>query len=210
MRQHANSCRNDTPPRLIPRPFFPKGALRARCAGQSFVPRMPKVPAGQHWRTLDRQPTAYQLHGVHHLRIGVAKQKGDARKLWKEVRSTGCKPGGWVTEAAALAARSQFKHWVDYEMNAPKRAAQSEASASRSPARRDPEMAGKGIEYCWGKSKQKFRRDVNDRVQAHLHANIVKSFSRSDKFLPLSRIRKYLPARRALIAVRIVTVSLTP
>ena len=30
-----------------------------------------------------------------------------------------------------------------------------------------PEMAGKGIEYCWGKSKQKFRRDVNDRVQAH-------------------------------------------
>ena len=53
------------------------------------------------------------------------------------------------------------------------------------------EMAGKGIEYCWGKSKQKFRRDVNDRVQAHLHANIVKCFSRSDGFLPLARIRKF-------------------
>jgi len=43
-----------------------------------------------------------------------------------------------------------------------------------------PEMAGKGIEYCWGKAKQKFRRDVNDRVQAHLHANVVTCFSRSE------------------------------
>ena len=60
-----------------------------------------------------------------------------------------------------------------------------------------PEMAGKGIEYCWGKSKQKFRRDVNDRMQAHLHANIVKCFSRSEKFLPLSRCRKFARKCRA-------------
>ena len=60
-----------------------------------------------------------------------------------------------------------------------------------------PEMAGKGIECCWGKSKQKFRRDVNDRVQAHLHANIVKCFSRSDAFLPLARIRKFARKTRA-------------
>ena len=32
---------------------------------------------------------------------------------------------------------------------------------------------------------------MNDRVQAHLHANIVKCFSRSDAFLPLARIRKF-------------------
>jgi hypothetical protein len=35
--------------------------------------------------------------------------------------------------------------------------------------KRHPELAGVGIEYSWGKLKQKFRRDVNDRVPAHLH-----------------------------------------
>ena len=95
---------------------------------------MPKVLAGQHWRTLDRQPTAYQLHGVYHLRIRVAKQRADRSKFWKEFKSTDWKPGCWVTEAAALAARPQFKHWVDYDMNAAQRAGQSEASSSRSPA----------------------------------------------------------------------------
>jgi hypothetical protein len=60
-----------------------------------------------------------------------------------------------------------------------------------------PEMAGRGIEYCWGKSKQKFRRDINDRVQAHLHANMVKCFSRSDGFLPLARVRKFARKTRA-------------
>mmetsp|Transcript_14417 Transcript_14417/g.38266 ORF Transcript_14417/g.38266 Transcript_14417/m.38266 type:complete len:201 (-) Transcript_14417:231-833(-) len=57
-----------------------------------------------------------------------------------------------------------------------------------------PEMAGVGIEYSWGKAKQKFRRDVNDRKPGRLHRNIVKCFSREPKFLPLGRIRKY--ARR--------------
>jgi hypothetical protein len=53
-----------------------------------------------------------------------------------------------------------------------------------------PELAGAGIEYTWGKAKQKFRRDVNDRVSAHLHRNIVKCFSREPDFLPVGRIRK--------------------
>ena len=60
-----------------------------------------------------------------------------------------------------------------------------------------PELAGVGIEYSWGKAKQKFRRDVNDRVAAHLHANIVKCFSRVDKFLPLARVRKFARKTRA-------------
>ena len=60
-----------------------------------------------------------------------------------------------------------------------------------------PELAGVGVEYAWGKAKQMFRRDVNDRVAAHLHKNIVKCFSRLDKFLPLARIRKFARKTRA-------------
>ena len=53
------------------------------------------------------------------------------------------------------------------------------------------------VEYAWGKAKQKFRRDINDRVAAHLHKNIVKCFSRLEKFLPLARIRKFARKTRA-------------
>ena len=49
----------------------------------------------------------------------------------------------------------------------------------------------------WGKAKQKFRRDVDDRVAAHLHKNIVKCFSRLDKFLPLAHMRKFARKTRA-------------
>ena len=47
------------------------------------------------------------------------------------------------------------------------------------------------------RGKQKFRRDVNDRVAAHLHSNIVKCFSRLEKFLPLARMRKFARTTRA-------------
>ena len=57
--------------------------------------------------------------------------------------------------------------------------------------------AGVGIEYSWGKAKQKFRRDVNDRIAAHLHRNIVTCFSRLEKFLPLARVRKFARKTRA-------------
>ncbi|CAN0056590.1 unnamed protein product [Sphacelaria rigidula] len=36
-----------------------------------------------------------------------------------------------------------------------------------------PEDAGVGIEYSRGKSKQKFRREINDEQPGHLHTNIV-------------------------------------
>ena len=67
----------------------------------------------------------------------VATRSGDKRHLWKEVSSAAWKPGGWATQAAALAARIQFKHWVDFERNAKKRAAQSESVASRASAALD-------------------------------------------------------------------------
>lgn len=35
-----------------------------------------------------------------------------------------------------------------------------------------PEVAGVGIEYSWGMSKSKFRREINDGVPKNLHANV--------------------------------------
>jgi hypothetical protein len=42
-------------------------------------------------------------------------------------------------------------------------------------AKGHPELAGKGVEFCWGVSKRNFRK-INDVVAKHLHANIMKSF----------------------------------
>ena len=56
-----------------------------------------------------------------------------------------------------------------------------------------PEVAGVGIEYSWGMSKLKFRREINDENPKHLHDNIVKSMCRGT-ILTLSRVRRF--ARR--------------
>ena len=42
-------------------------------------------------------------------------------------------------------------------------------------AKGHPELAGKGVEFCWGVSKRNFRK-INDSVGKNLHANILKSF----------------------------------
>lgn len=49
-----------------------------------------------------------------------------------------------------------------------------------------PELAGKGIEYSWGKAKRDFRQH-NDCVAKNLHDNVLKSFDS----LPLERVRKF-------------------
>jgi hypothetical protein len=49
-----------------------------------------------------------------------------------------------------------------------------------------PELAGKGIEYSWGKAKRDFRQH-NDCVAKNLHENVQKSF----ESLPLGRVRKF-------------------
>ncbi|CAM9518710.1 unnamed protein product [Ectocarpus sp. 4 AP-2014] len=56
-----------------------------------------------------------------------------------------------------------------------------------------PEVAGVGIEYSWGFSKQMFRRKINDEVRKHLHDNIEKSLC-IDKYLTIGRVRRF--ARR--------------
>ena len=56
-----------------------------------------------------------------------------------------------------------------------------------------PEVAGVGIEYSWGMSKSKFRREINDGVPKHLHANVVSSMC-AKNILTLGRVRRF--ARR--------------
>lgn len=56
-----------------------------------------------------------------------------------------------------------------------------------------PEVAGIGIEYSWGFSKQKFRRVYNDEVPKHLHDNIETSMC-TEKHLTIGRVRRF--ARR--------------
>ena len=58
-----------------------------------------------------------------------------------------------------------------------------------------PEVAGVGIEYSWGMSKFKFRREINDEVPEHLHKNIVVSMCR-ETILTLRRVRRFARRRR--------------
>ena len=71
-----------------------------------------------------------------------------------------------------------------------------------------PELAGLGIEFCWGKGKWCFRRQVNDLVSKHLETNVLVSLgSQSFKMygsgemcdapLPVERVRKF--AHRARV-----------
>ena len=56
-----------------------------------------------------------------------------------------------------------------------------------------PELAGVGIEYSWGMSKQKFRQEINDEIPKHLHRNMVASMC-TKKILTAQRVRRF--ARR--------------
>ena len=52
-----------------------------------------------------------------------------------------------------------------------------------------PELAGRGIEYAWGKAKKTFRNEINNGIAKDLHKNI--SASLTSKVLPLSRCWKF-------------------
>ena len=59
-----------------------------------------------------------------------------------------------------------------------------------------PEVAGIGIEYSWGMSKLKFRREINNENPKDLHENIVKSMCR-ESILTVPRVRRF--ARRTRV-----------
>ena len=69
-----------------------------------------------------------------------------------------------------------------------------------------PELAGQGIEYCWGKAKYCFRNHANDLNSKHLLRNVLVSLGNkpfkkrgTDEIigapLPVDRVRRF--ARRA-------------
>lgn len=60
-----------------------------------------------------------------------------------------------------------------------------------------PEVAGVGIEYSWGMSKLKFRRELNDEIPKNLHKNMMASMDRGT-ILTLPRIRRFARQTRDL------------
>ena len=75
-----------------------------------------------------------------------------------------------------------------------------------------PEIAGLGIEYCWGKSKLCFRREVNDCKSANLYRNVLMATGDTrfrlhgkpggpwrDAPLPVARIRRFARRTRDLL-----------
>ena len=56
-----------------------------------------------------------------------------------------------------------------------------------------PEIAGRGVEYCWGYSKMRFRGEFNDAIASNLKKNVIKSLDR--EVITLGRVRKF--ARKA-------------
>ena len=74
------------------------------------------------------------------------------------------------TRDRSLSLRHALEHCLDFanEKTALQELVESRGHILRMGVKGHPEMAGKGIEYCWGKSKQKFRREVNDRKQAKI------------------------------------------
>ncbi|CAN0251556.1 unnamed protein product, partial [Hapterophycus canaliculatus] len=122
------------------------------------------------------------------------KAKGEKQYLWER---------GWWKDGMSAAAGVSDEKNVDKVLQAlpdfeNERTALQHAVESRghilllSP-KCHPEVAGVGIEYSWGFSKQKFRRVYNDEVPKHLHANIEKSMC-TTKHLTIGRVRRF--ARR--------------
>ena len=157
----------------------------------------------------DTEPSQATLSGEPIVKEGyVGKAKGERQIAWERgwhrPTSEGKMHGRKVDEEDGNEDPSfSLPHvlsncWdFSHEKTALQEYVESRGHILRMCANGHPEMAGVGIEYSWGKAKQKFRRDVNDRKPGHLHRNIVKCFSREAKFLPLCRIRKYARKTRA-------------
>ena len=138
----------------------------------------------------------------------VGKPKGMKQIAWErglhKPESEGKMHGDTILEDDESKDRSLSLKYVlsncwdfAHEKTALQELVESRGHILRMCVKGHPELAGVGVEYSWGKAKQMFRRHVNDRVAAHLHKNIVACFSRLDRFLPLSRVRKFARKTRA-------------
>ncbi|CAM9278484.1 unnamed protein product, partial [Ectocarpus sp. 12 AP-2014] len=111
------------------------------------------------------------------------------RGWWKDGMSTGAGVSDDMHVEKVLQALPDFKN----ERTALQHLVESRGHILLSSPKCHPEVAGVGIEYSWGFSKQKFRRKINDEVPKHLHDNIEKSLC-IDKYLTIGRVRRF--ARR--------------
>lgn len=124
----------------------------------------------------------------------AGKPKGTKQTLWErgwwvEGMGTGAKVDPDKNIATVLSKLPDFAG----ERSALQHTVESRGHILLLSPKCHPEVAGVGIEYSWGMSKSKFRRETNDGVPKHLHANIVKSMCR-EKILTVGRVRRF--ARR--------------
>ena len=91
-------------------------------------------PSGEHWRTGKRQPGVMKptpAFPKYRLRIEALERLGQKKRRMVISTEAGY-DATWATEAAALAARSDFKRWVEDGMGySQQRVAQAAAAAAR-------------------------------------------------------------------------------
>ena len=165
------------------------------------------IPGSEWWRGV-RKGKLQLLFDTGHIDPAKAESKewinnwGKHKPTDEEQRTMKRASDGKKNAELHLARRRDFR---EEQTVIEKLAAQHGHLVLASP-RYHPELAGLGIEYCWGKGKWTFRREVNDLQSKHLRRNVLISLGDQQfKFkgkgklmappLPVSRVRKF--ARRA-------------
>ena len=140
----------------------------------------------------DDPPPFYDLAATGASYIG--KAKGMKQVLWER---------GWCVDGMSISDKTVPEKRMDTflsqspdfksEMSALQHTVHARGYILLLSPKFHPEIAGVGIEYSWGLSKLKFRREFNNEIPKDLHNNIVKSMCR-DKILTVPRVRHF--ARR--------------
>ena len=127
----------------------------------------------------DKEKTVYKMPSLHKV-TGMRKDTGAAP------------PDKSRIGELILAARKDFTD----ELSQLAKIIHARGHVLIMSPRCHPELAGLGIEYCWGASKQRFRRD-NDLVPANFEKNVRASLtcvtrSLAHKFERRSRTYRYV------------------
>ncbi|CAM9872720.1 unnamed protein product, partial [Pylaiella littoralis] len=134
-------------------------------------------------------PSKYKIKEGYEWKAKGEKQYLWERGWWKEGMSAAVGVTDDKNIEKILQAQPDFKN----ERTALQHVVKSRGHILLMSPKCHPEVAGVGIEYSWGFSKQKFRRKINDEVPKHLPDNIEKSLC-TEKYLTIRRVRRF--ARR--------------
>ena len=151
-------------------------------------------PPFYNWKAPAKDTKVQKTKGKTDAKEGcVGKAKGIGQVLWER---------GWHVDGMSTITKDTENKTGQVLSNLPDVRNERTALQHTVESRRHifvlspnlhPEVAGVGIEYSWGISKLKYRRELNDEVQKHLHRNIV-AFMCPETILMLSRVRRF--ARR--------------